>query len=72
VRRSYDRIAARYAGHFSDELAHKPFDRRFLDRLAAAREISARRDSECRAWRNETPTRVEADTRRAYVVAGRE
>ena len=35
VRRSYDRIAARYADHFSDELAHKPFDRRFLDRLAA-------------------------------------
>jgi SAM-dependent methyltransferase len=34
LRRSYDRIAANYADRFADELAHKPFDRRFLDRLA--------------------------------------
>jgi len=39
LRRSYDRIAANYADRFGDELAHKPFDRQFLDRLAA--DISA-------------------------------
>ena len=40
LRRSYDRIAAHYADRFADELAHKPFDRHFLDRLAA--DISVR------------------------------
>ncbi len=30
---SYDRVAARYAGEFRDELAHKPFDRQMLDWL---------------------------------------
>jgi SAM-dependent methyltransferase len=35
LRRSYDRVARRYAEHFADELARKPFDRSFLDRVAA-------------------------------------
>ena len=35
LRRSYDRVARPYAERFADELAHKPFDRDFLDRLAA-------------------------------------
>src|SRR5438128_4898371 len=35
LRRSYDSVARRYAAKFADELAHKPFDRDFLDRLAA-------------------------------------
>jgi len=31
----YDAVAARYADHFSGELDRKPFDRAWLDRLAA-------------------------------------
>lgn len=30
---SYDRVASQYADHFSDELNHKPFDRKMLDWL---------------------------------------
>ena len=30
---SYDRVAADYAEHFRDELAHKPFDRKMLEWL---------------------------------------
>lgn len=30
---SYERVAADYAEHFRDELAHKPFDRKMLDWL---------------------------------------
>ena len=36
MRRSYDRVARRYANRFADELAHKPFDREFLDNLAGS------------------------------------
>lgn len=32
----YDRVAVEYARHLYGELAEKPFDRRFLDRFAAA------------------------------------
>lgn len=32
---SYDRVAEAYAAQMADELAHKPFDRALLDRLAA-------------------------------------
>ena len=32
---SYDRVADEYAARIADELAHKPFDRALLDRLAA-------------------------------------
>lgn len=31
---SYDRVAGEYAARMADELAHKPFDRALLDRLA--------------------------------------
>lgn len=33
--RSYDRVAAEYAAQLAGELAHKPFDREWLDRFAA-------------------------------------
>lgn len=33
TRRSYDRVAARYAAEVGDELAHKPLDRALLDAL---------------------------------------
>jgi len=33
--RSYDRVAAAYAAQLAGELAHKPFDREWLDRFAA-------------------------------------
>jgi ubiquinone/menaquinone biosynthesis C-methylase UbiE len=36
TRRSYDRIAARYMERFEHELDGKPFDREFLDNVAAA------------------------------------
>ncbi len=36
VRRSFDRIAARYAADFADELDGKPFDRDLLHRFARA------------------------------------
>ena len=35
IRRGYDAVADAYADHFADELAHKPFDRMWLDRFAA-------------------------------------
>ena len=35
VRDSYDRVAADYVEHVAGELEHKPFDRAYLDRLAA-------------------------------------
>lgn len=35
LRRSYDRMAPAYRDHFARELEHKPFDRIFLDRVAA-------------------------------------
>jgi ubiquinone/menaquinone biosynthesis C-methylase UbiE len=35
VRESYDRVAAQYAEHYSNELLHKPFDRELLTRFAA-------------------------------------
>jgi SAM-dependent methyltransferase len=35
IRRSYDILAAAYTARLSDELAHKPFDRAWLERLAA-------------------------------------
>ena len=35
VRESYDRVAAQYAEHYSNELLHKPFDRDLLSRFAA-------------------------------------
>lgn len=35
VRESYDRVAAQYAEHYSNELLHKPFDRDLLTRFAA-------------------------------------
>ncbi len=38
VSRSYDEVAAAYAGRFSDELAAKPFDRDLLARFAARAE----------------------------------
>jgi ubiquinone/menaquinone biosynthesis C-methylase UbiE len=34
VRDSYDRVAAEYAEHYSNELLHKPFDRELLTRFA--------------------------------------
>ena len=34
VQSSYDRVAADYAAHFSDEMLEKPFDRKMLDWLA--------------------------------------
>ncbi|GAC1520599.1 MAG: class I SAM-dependent methyltransferase [Herpetosiphon sp.] len=34
VEQSYDRVAADYALHYHDELAHKPFDRHMLQLLA--------------------------------------
>ena len=34
IQEGYDAIAEAYADHFSDELAHKPFDRMWLDRFA--------------------------------------
>src|SRR5882724_8784950 len=34
LRNSYDRVAEDYAREFSDELLHKPFDRKMLDWLA--------------------------------------
>jgi SAM-dependent methyltransferase len=34
MRASYDRVAEEYAARMADELAHKPFDRALLDRLA--------------------------------------
>ena len=34
VRRAYDALAPAYAAHLADELAHKPFDRWLLDRVA--------------------------------------
>jgi SAM-dependent methyltransferase len=34
LRKSYDRVAEDYAGHFRDELDKKPFDRKMLDWLA--------------------------------------
>jgi SAM-dependent methyltransferase len=36
VRESYDSVAAAYAEHLSDELAHKPLDRHLLNRFAEA------------------------------------
>jgi ubiquinone/menaquinone biosynthesis C-methylase UbiE len=35
IRTMYDRLAAEYARHISDELDHKPFDRELLARVAA-------------------------------------
>lgn len=35
MRESYDRVAAQYAEHYSNELLHKPFDRELLTRFAA-------------------------------------
>ncbi len=35
TRIAYDRVADEYAARIADELAHKPFDRALLDRLAA-------------------------------------
>ena len=35
TRRSYDRVAPAYREHFARELEHKPFDRTFLDSVAA-------------------------------------
>jgi len=35
IRQGYDAVAEAYADHFAGELAHKPFDRMWLDRLAA-------------------------------------
>jgi SAM-dependent methyltransferase len=35
TRRSYDRMAPAYREHFAHELEHKPFDRTFLDNVAA-------------------------------------
>ena len=34
IQEGYDAIAEAYADHFSDELAHKPFDSMWLDRFA--------------------------------------
>jgi SAM-dependent methyltransferase len=34
LKKSYDRVAEDYAGHFRDELNEKPFDRKMLDWLA--------------------------------------
>jgi SAM-dependent methyltransferase len=34
IRRGYDAVAEAYADHFAGELAHKPFDRMWLDRFA--------------------------------------
>jgi SAM-dependent methyltransferase len=34
LRAGYDRVAAEYANHIADELAHKPFDRELLSRFA--------------------------------------
>jgi SAM-dependent methyltransferase len=36
IRDNYDLVAAQYARHIYDELAHKPFDRQLLNRFAAA------------------------------------
>ena len=35
IRQGYDAVADAYADHFAGELAHKPFDRMWLDRFAA-------------------------------------
>jgi len=35
IRQDYDRLAAEYAKRISDELQHKPLDRKLLDRFAA-------------------------------------
>ncbi len=35
VRRAYDTVASAYHTRFADELAHKPYDRAWLDRFAA-------------------------------------
>jgi len=35
IAKSYDSIAAEYAGAFCDELDKKPFDRDLLDRFAS-------------------------------------
>jgi ubiquinone/menaquinone biosynthesis C-methylase UbiE len=42
VRRAYDVVADQYHTRFADELAHKPFDRAWLDRFAAERIHDAR------------------------------
>jgi ubiquinone/menaquinone biosynthesis C-methylase UbiE len=42
VRRAYDIVAGQYHTRFADELAHKPFDRMWLERFAADLPLDAR------------------------------
>src|SRR4029453_18426172 len=42
VQHAYDVVAGQYQTRFADELAHKPFDRAWLDRFAAERTQGAR------------------------------